>query len=168
MFGCRDRCEERLRTGNQTLWELAGLFAEIAAIQNLTRRVRTSFTKQKTEIYINEEHRQRMCEAIFGHEGSKPFAAAVFLLSASPGLWELARHVVRDGSVYFGHIGASRLKMDEYTLYQSAKDLYYGGNRMKPEDLCNREIVDDELFRLLISAFIIRRFGVVEMGGTNL
>jgi hypothetical protein len=89
-----------------------------------------------------------------------PYTAAVFLLSADPALWSKSRQAVCDGTVDFGRIDLREISTEGYALLQTAKDLYCGGCHLTMEELCDPHVIDDRLFRLILSAFVIRRYGL--------
>ena len=58
----------------------------------------------------------------------------------------------------------------DYTLIQAAKALMCGGLGLTLYDLADREVVDDEAFKLIVNASLIANYGsdVLKLGGTEL
>ena len=154
--------DERLTAGCWTLGELAECLAKEIAIGKLTGRTRRLLPPRTSSPFRDEAHLKRMTAmtAAATMRESNPYAAAVFLLSADPILWMKSRQAIRSGSIDFNKASARGVGLDGYTLLQTAKDLYLGGSRLTTEELCDRQIVGDELFRLIVSAFVIRRYGL--------
>jgi hypothetical protein len=152
--------EERLEAGCWTLSDLAGLLAKEIAVSRLTGRI-SRLLPQTSIPFKDEAHRKRMTSvAAAMTRESTPFTAAVFLLSADPALWRSSRLAVCNGTVDFGKINVRGMAADSYTLLQTAKDLYHGGCRLTTEDLCDTQVISDRMFRLIVSAFVIRRYGL--------
>ena len=129
--------------------------------QRLTARVQSMFSPKTTTPFIDSSHRIRtkhMTAAI--RKGAFPEMAAVFLLSADPVLWLKTCLLSGDGQIRFGgeyFYGESKTRK---LLLRITKDLYFGRRSIGLDELCNSEIIDDEMFRLIISAFVIRRYGL--------
>lgn len=159
-----DNCDcfaERLAAGCWTHGELAEYLVREINLQNLTTRTRRLLPPQTPNPFGSRAHRQRMTAiaAAMNREPS-PYTAAAFLLSADAVLWKKSRCALCGSSVDFGKIDVRGISPDGYALLQTAKDLYCGGCRITTEELCDPDLVSDELFRLIISAFVIRRFGL--------
>ena len=159
--------DDRLTAGCWTHGELVECLIKEIAVRKLTGRTNRLLPPQTSTPFTDEAHLRRMSSvtAAATREPS-PFTAAVFLLSANPALWMKSRQAIHGGSINFNRMNAGGVGLDGYTLLQTAKDLYLGGSRLTTEELCDRQIVGDELFRLIVSAFVIRRYGLpVKMSG---
>ena len=153
--------EERLAAGCWTYGELTECFAKEVGVKALTKRTLKLLPPKTSSPFKDKEHIKRMnTEAAAMTKEPNPFTAAVFLLSADSALWKRSRQAIHGGSINFDRIETRGIGLDGYTLLQTAKDLYLGGCRLTVDDLCDEQIIDDELFRLLVSAFVIRRYGI--------
>jgi len=153
--------DERLAAGCWTHGELAECLINEIGVKKLTGRTKRLLPPQTPTLFRDEAHKKRMTSiTTAATRDPAPYTAAVFLLSADPDLWEQSRQAICGGSINFGKISASDVGLDGYTLLQTAKDLYLGGCRLTTEELCDPQIVGDELFRLIVSAFVIRRYGL--------
>ncbi|MDD4808377.1 MAG: hypothetical protein PHU30_07810, partial [Oscillospiraceae bacterium] len=85
--------------------------------------------------------------------------AAVFLLTADPFLWSKARPAVTQGNIDFPAIHIHGVDLDGYVLFHTAKDLYAGTKHISLSELTDPELVSDGAFRLIVTAFLIRRYG---------
>lgn len=85
--------------------------------------------------------------------------AAVFLLTADSFLWNKSRQAVTSEGVCFSDIRIHGVDLDGYVLFHTAKDLYSGTKRISLSELTDPELVSDEAFRLIVLAFLIRRYG---------
>jgi hypothetical protein len=153
--------DDRLTAGCWTHGELVECLIKEIAVRKLTERTRRLLPPQTTTLFIDEAHlMQTSTIAAAVPRESTPYTAAAFLLSADPILRRKARQALQNGSIDFGKVDTRGLSLDGYTLLQTAKDLYLGGCRLTPDDLCDPQLIGDELFRLIISAFVIRRYGL--------
>lgn len=61
--------------------------------------------------------------------------------------------------IRFKAIGIHGVDLGGYVLFHTARDLYQGTKHISLSELTDPELVSDETFRLLIAAFLIRRYG---------
>ena len=123
---------------------------------------------ERTEMFFcNTDHRSRFVklkkwEVI--HSGtSASFAASLYLLTASSFLWKGIRPVVRGGKLDFKSFELGLLANGDwqnYALYKMAKEIYTGNTEIAFSELCDKKIVGDKSFRLIINAFLICRYGL--------
>ena len=153
--------EERLSAGCWAHGELAGILIGQVGVPALSKRTGRLLPPRTASPFKNQTHCQRMKEtiAVMGGESS-PCIAAVFLLSADTTLWRKSYPALRENAVNFGKIDVRGIGLEGYTLLQVAKALYGGGYHFTPAELCDPDLIGDELFRLIISAFVIRRYGL--------
>ena len=153
--------EERLTAGCWTHGELAERLTADIHHMGLYNRVRVLLPPQTASPFTDEAHRRRTASVTAGmNREPAPFAAAVFLLSADLSLWRRTRQGISGAAVDFGRADIRGVGQDGLTLLQTAKDLYRGGCRLTPDKLCDPQAIGDKLFRLIISAFVIRRYGL--------
>ena len=110
-------------------------------------------------VFENEAHRQRFEETEENGTSFSGQTAALFLLTADPFLWSKAQPAVALGSIDFSSIRIHGVDLDGYVLFHTAKDLYKGTKHISLSELTDPELVSDSVFRLLITAFLICRYG---------
>jgi hypothetical protein len=88
------------------------------------------------------------------------FAAAVYLLTADNLLWKKSESVTGRYCIDFRAVDIRGISIEGYALFITAKGLYLGRNHVALADLCDHEIISDEMYRLIIAAYTIRRYGV--------
>ncbi|MDL2293796.1 hypothetical protein LJC60_04110 [Ruminococcaceae bacterium OttesenSCG-928-D13] len=155
--------EERLTANCWTHGELAQRLIREVRMPKLSERTRQLLPRQTTTPFLRESHRQRMQSITAAAKREyTPYTAAAFLLSSDPTLWKKSRPALREIAVDFNRIDSAGTEMRVHTLLQAAKDLYHGTCRLTTGELCDRELISDELFRLIVSAFVIRRYGLTE------
>jgi hypothetical protein len=146
---------------SKTHGELAACMAGDYSMKEFSMRIRRLLPPQTLTPFTDETHRERMASAAAAmNRESSPFISAVFLLSADPALWAGSRREVRNGLVRFSRINVQGDGQESDTLIQTAEDLYYGRCRLTMNDLTDPNVIGDKVFRLIISAFVIRRFGL--------
>ena len=93
-------------------------------------------------------------------EASCPgWLAAVYLLASSEYLWKLAGSAITPGSIAFSKISLKGISTDVYPLFRTAKGLYNGRLLVSASELSDKELVDDSVFRDIICAALIARYG---------
>lgn len=150
---------ERLVAGCVPLTELLGVLTTEVPERPFVARV-SRLSRQPLSIFENDNHQMRFKAAHTANlTGSAGQTAAVFLLTADPFLWSKARLAVAPGKIDFPAIHIHGVDLDGYVLFHTAKDLYAGTKHISLSELTDPELVSDEAFRLIVTAFLIRRYG---------
>lgn len=117
------------------------------------------------------DHRERFESGWRGHgrtSDEDAMCAALYLLSADRLLWEKAAGAVLPEMIRFREIRIQGIDLQGYVLYHAARDLYQGSGQISLSELTDPELVSSQTFRLVLSAFLIRRYGAAvlkENGG---
>lgn len=136
----------------------------------LTKRLRTIRNEngEQEMLYRDAAHKRRFTamrkQQAASASASLPLMAALFLLSSDDFLWRRARNAIHAGRVDFSAIDFRGISMEDYALYQTARDLYQETRHITLADLTDPEVVNDRLLRLLINAFLVRRHGLAALG----
>lgn len=85
--------------------------------------------------------------------------AAIYLLSADTFLWGKSVMAVKPDFIDFSAIQIHGVDLNGYVLFHTAKDLYKGTKHISLSELTDPELVSDWTFRLVVKAFLIRRYG---------
>lgn len=113
-------------------------------------------------VYRDGGHKARFQEQ-WDRQGDVPdrdaMCAALYLLTADPALWGMADPAVQPGLIDFAAICIRGVGLDGYVLFHSAKDLYKGTNRLSLSELTDPELISDSTFRIIITSFLVRRYG---------
>lgn len=150
---------ERLVAGCVPLSELLEVLTREVPVHPFVARV-SRLSGKSEPIFATAAHRQRF-EAAW-EEKEADFSgqtAALFLLTADAFLWSKAQSAVVLGSIDFSSIRIHGVDLDGYVLFHTAKDLYKGTKHISLSELTDPELVSDEAFRLIVTAFLIRRYG---------
>ena len=158
---------ERLFTGCVPYEELLCLILAEIDSAALAKRVKSILPVNKTrnEFFLNPAHRKRFENLLRSTELplvsiSPAYVSAIFLLAADDLLFRSAARYIHPTTVNFDSIDIKGMDFDSYTIFQTAKDLYRGILRITLSQLKDPELIDDELFRLIINSFIVRRYGM--------
>lgn len=95
---------------------------------------------------------------------SNKYLAALYLLTANKELWDASKQIIGRKSINFSRIIPKNFTATGYTLFTVAKDIYVGEIHITIKDLCDRQLVSDQLFDLFLSAFYISRLGYAYIG----
>ena len=141
--------------------ELIGLFTAEVGTKPFVARV-TRLSGEPPYFFFVAGHRERFnslwpkrCNAV----DEDAMCAALYLLSADRFLWGRSAAAVQPDMIRFKEIGIHGVDLGGYVLFHTARDLYQGTKHISLSELTDPELVSDETFRLLIAAFLIRRYG---------
>lgn len=87
-------------------------------------------------------------------------AAAVFLLSADPFLWERAKSGITGKGIRYGEIAVHGIEPDGYALFCAAKEMCGGSPRLSLSELGDPELINDRLLRVILNGILISRHGM--------
>ncbi|MPM73818.1 hypothetical protein SDC9_120803 [bioreactor metagenome] len=60
------------------------------------------------------------------------------------------------------------MDLDGYAIFHMAKELYSGKSHITVSELSDPELINDKLLRLIVNAFLVRRYGInVSKGGDS-
>lgn len=118
--------------------------------------------------WASPEHRQRFLtlrrQGFLPLDASTAYQGAAFLLCADSGLWDRCTFQLDGYKINFPHISPAGLDESGYILFQAARGLYYSQRRISEDELADPRIIDDELFALIMAAFVIRAYGLSAVG----
>ena len=135
-------------------------------LENLKKRVDEIFGVSEAEmIFRSKKHRNDFYSLLMGRRAgilqtASGYAAAVFLLSADESLWDIVRRNVLDTGIYFERIRLGSVTLEQYILFHAARDVYQGTKHIRLSELTDRELIPDEILKLIVNAFVIEKCGV--------
>ncbi|MBQ7920667.1 MAG: hypothetical protein IJ324_12100 [Lachnospiraceae bacterium] len=135
-------------------------------LEHLKKRVEEIFGGADKEIiFRNMKHRNDFYSLMMGKRAkmlkyTSNYAAAVFLLSADEELWETVRENVLDTGIYFDRVRLGSVTLEQYILFHAAKDVYNRTKHIRLSELADRELIPDEILKLIVNAFVIEKCGV--------
>lgn len=154
-------------------WKSRGNYAEIVdcvisrmQLEELSERVAEIYSvADKEKIFRDEGHRRIFWTLLMLKRNNfffecPNYSAAVFLLTAEEKLWNTVRENVLDTGIYFDRVKLGRVTLEEYILFHAAKDVYYGTKHIRLSELVDRELIPDEVLKLIINALVIEKCGV--------
>ena len=136
--------------------ELLEQFAMEVAVSPFVARV-SSVSARNTPVFFLPGHRNRFDRIWEAHEETADedaLCAVVYLLSADRFLWGKSVPAILPNIIRFQEIQIHGVDLDGYVLFHTAKDLY-----ISLSELVDPELVSEHAFRLVITAFLIRRHG---------
>lgn len=152
---------EGLVAGCVPFGELLGvLTAEVAQrpfvsrVSRLSAKPHTFFPDNKHQQRFERRFKERIQTA-----DEAAWCAALYLLASDTFLWGKAEAAVYPGIIDFPAIHVHGVDLDGYVLFHTAKDLYKGTKHISLSELTDPELVSDEAFQLIVTAFLIRRYG---------
>lgn len=136
--------------------------------ENMPRvfRKRADQVTQKTQTipYFDEQHKERL-EAMaiwkygrFENTPSKELAI-LFLLTANEDIYQRMKDCSFGGTIDFERMNLRNISIDSYALYQAARTIRFGKEYIHIDEIVDPQLVDDKLFRLMVTAMLIVRYG---------
>lgn len=166
--GCTERkclwLSERLEAGAVPYGELLQICFENLQNKKLKARLRHIASDYCGGWFHDSAHRHRFALAgtalLVNLAAMSPhYAAALFLLTADEQLWYCAQKGATCCGFHFGQMRLRNISPDAYTLYQTAKSLYTGTERITVAELADPEVIDDTLLATIVGGILIARFG---------
>lgn len=116
-------------------------------------------TSAASMFFRNEIHKKVFQKQMSKLKGkpSNQYLAAIYLLCADKTLWDYAKYVISENIIDFKRLEYTSLSPRGYTLFRIAQDIYTGTTHIKIIELCNRYIIQDELFYLITMSLNISR-----------
>lgn len=145
--------------------KLMRLFVKSAPVLPIERRVSCLLAKPLPP-FFREGHRARF-EGIW--EGSHAvdadaMCAALYLLSADRFLWGRSLPCIGTEVIRFEKIRIQGVSLPAYIFFHTSKSLYQGTKYISLSEFTDPELVDDETFWIVLTAFLIRRYGASALG----
>lgn len=81
-------------------------------------------------------------------------------MSADEELWEKVCKNILDTWIYFDRVRLGGVTLEQYILFHAAKDVYNGTKHIRLSKLTDRDLIPDEILRLIVNAFVIEKCGV--------
>ena len=151
---------EKVCQRNIPLSKLIGLFGSEVDEEPLTARMMLMAGKEP--VFFLTGHRERFKRFWDFHgmaDDLSAMCAAAYLLSADRILFERSVSAVKPDLILFRQIRIQGIDLRGYILFHSAKGLYQGTKHLSLSELTDPELIDDEVFYLIIAGFLIRRYG---------
>lgn len=152
---------ERLLAGCVPFGELLQQLNKEIVIRPFVSRV-TCLSARMHPCFFITGHKERF-EDLWGmHDlvvDEDAMCAALYLLSADKFLWGKCVSAIQPDIIRFKEIRIHGVDLNGYVLFHTAKDLYQGTKHISLSELVDPELVGDMTFELVITAFLIRRYG---------
>lgn len=85
--------------------------------------------------------------------------AALLLLTAYQDLWERVIWKFDNSGFDFSSVSVAGIRPELYSVYQAAKTIVLGGEKITVSDLAHPDLVTDEAFQLIIGALLLTKYG---------
>lgn len=110
--------------------------------------------------FRSDEHRNRWMHWRTRYRRlSQRNQAALFLLTAYDDIWRRVIWKVEDDGFDFDSVQLAGIVPELYSVYQAAKSISTGSQKITITDLASRELVTDEAFQLIICALLLAKYG---------
>ena len=102
------------------------------------------------------------------HRASNQALAALYLLTTDHTLWiRTKRHIASSGKVELKSVHLGDISTDGYALWKAVKELQTGERQVSLCELSDGAVISDRVFRLIVQAVAIARFGAAVLNGSE-
>lgn len=157
---------ERIEAGAVTYWDAVNTM--ISPQYRFARRLPKLAAEYPGTFFLDDRHRSRM-EFLNTQLGYVPgrntpaYYAAMYLLTANEIIyWRMANCFCHDG-IDFRYAILRGISTYNYALYRAALALTTDRQGVTVSELDDTELIEDEVFRLIINAMLIARYGLTAM-----
>ena len=162
--GCCPFLRERLEAGVVGYQE--AVREAVKPNPRLRRRLNRLIATYPGTFWVSTEHKRRMewTKAVNRYRpNANEYYAAMYLLTANDALYRHTWSCFVTKGIDFRKARLKGISPHNYALFMAAKGVYTGTNLIPAEDLADREIVDDQAFRLMVNARLIEKFGLAAL-----
>lgn len=75
-------------------------------------------------------------------------------------VWSKAKICVDSQLIHFEAIRIHGVDLDGYAIFHMAKELYSEKSHITVSELSDPELINDKILRLIVNAFLVRRYGI--------
>lgn len=116
-------------------------------------------------LWFSEKHRMNMSEAEYNlgyhqHRNTRSYYAALYLMLVNSDLVEKSSYCFYRDGLDFSKLYLRGISLNNYILLMAAKQLFVGEKYISFDDLADPEVIDDETFRLIMNALLIKIMGI--------
>lgn len=147
--------------------ELMLLFLEEIPPSRLAVRIIDLKNRGEVEgsMFWSDQHKKRFREICGNGEydflhSNHGQAAAVFLLSADPFLWDRAKQCITKKGIRYREMAVHGIEPDGYALFCAAKEMCGGTPRLSLSELGDKELISDQLLQVILTGILISRHGI--------
>lgn len=102
------------------------------------------------------------------HKPNNQALAALYLLTADHTLWiRTKRHIASSGKVELESVHLGDISTDGYALWKAVKELQTGERQVSLCELSDGAVISNRVFRLIVQAVAIARFGAAVLNGSE-
>lgn len=88
------------------------------------------------------------------------FIAILFLLIADERLWKVSKHSIEQNGFDLKQVCLREINTDGYAFYQTAKIISTGKECIRINELEDKDLIDDFIFKAIINSVLINRYGI--------
>ena len=96
----------------------------------------------------------------YHRRNTRHYYAAMYLMTVNDDLIERTAYCFNRDGIDFSKVHLKGISVQNYDLLMAARQIYTGKRYIFQNDLGNPEIIDDDVFRLIMNAHLIMRMGI--------
>lgn len=135
---------------------------------NICNRLPHLIESHPDSFWLDERHMTRMNLlnnrlGFVARINTPSYYAAMYLLTASDTLLARTQKCFTDAGIAFSLATKPGISLDDYILYKAAVCYYTEQCGVTPDELADSELVNDQMFRLVINGLLITKYGLAAM-----
>lgn len=153
----------RIQCGATTLADAVKDTFKEAKHPALKKRIAQTYNrKEDTPMrFQTNRHKQIFEEYLLNlRKPTKKAVAVLYLLTSDKNLWlKTKHHLSGNGKMDIKAIRLEDVSPDGYALWKAAKELQTGERQISLSDLADKSVISENVFRLIVQAVTVARFG---------
>jgi len=131
---------------------------------SLRERLKGLSRNFKGEVFLNYQHKKTFYnflqeQDLDTNKIPSKFISILFLLTSDENLWKVSESHILNVKFYLKQICLRDIDTNGYALYQTAKILLTDKECIRINELADRELIDDYIFKAIINSALINRYG---------
>lgn len=170
VFSCRIVCGDCGEYFGSKVWHSNSKFQNVPHTPFQRRLAKLYKRKDDVPMIFQNETHKRFFEAERTKlcKPSNQALAALYLLTADHTLWiRTKRHIASSGKVELESVRLGDISTDGYALWKAVKELQTGERQISLCELSDGAVISDRVFRLIVQAVAIARFGAAVLNGSE-
>lgn len=133
--------------------------------EKIQKRIKYMIRTFPASLWNSEKHRRNMSEldfmlGFYNSRNNRHYYAAMYLLTVNDDLVERTEYCFTREGIDFSKAHLKGISVRNYDLLMAARQIYTGKRYIFQNDLADPEVIEDEVFRLIMNAHVIMKMGI--------
>jgi hypothetical protein len=157
---------ERLEAGTLPYSEMIAAATKNISDSKFHERIRQLKMINGSDFFTDNQHSVRFTNAFLDCARldliPRDFVAALYLLTANRHVWNRHKYHIdsKNFKIGFSKVSLENVSISGYNFFRAACDLLTGTKYLTVFDLASDEIVDFDVFKIIVNSMAIEKFGI--------